>query len=130
MLLWVFFSSLFCCLLLICRLSLVLCLDCFFFFMCVSVIVFGFWFLLDLDMTSYVCTELFWVVILLFSKAFSVFYICLLFSCLLVLISYLSMGDFLHSYYFYPYQWVFSLEIFLFLIAAFFFSFCCFKKFL
>ena len=42
-----------------------------------------------------------------------------LFSCLLVLISYLSMSDFLPLYYFCLYKWVFSFVIFLFLIVAF-----------
>ena len=46
-------------------------------------------------MTICVYIELFLVVVLLFSNAFSVFCICLfLFLCLLVLISYLSLGDF------------------------------------
>ena len=86
--------------LVIVRLSLVLCLDCFFLFMCVSIIVFSLCSPLYLDMTIYVLTELVGVVILLFSNAFSMFCICLLlFLCLLVLMTYLSVDDFLPLYY-------------------------------
>ena len=66
------------------------------------------------------CAELFLVAGLLNSNAFSMVCICpLFFSCLIVLISYLSMGDFLLLYYLGLYQWGFSLVILLFLIVAF-----------
>ena len=79
---------------------------------------FGLWYPLDFDMAIYIFTELVWVTDFLISNAFSMFCICPpLFSCLLVLI-YLSMGDFLLLYYVCLYQWAFSFVIFLFLIVA------------
>ena len=54
-------------------------------------------------------------------NAFSIFFIHpLLFSCLLVLISYLSVGDFLLLFYVCLYWWAFPFIIFLFLIVVFF----------
>ena len=121
-----YFASFFPSLLLLSSLDLLtilmLCLDCFFFFlMCESVSVFGLWFPLDLGMSTYVCAKWFGVAVFLFSHAFSVFCVCLLFfSCLLVLILYLSMGDFSTFILFLSLPSEFShLKFFFFLIVAF-----------
>ena len=66
-------------------LSLVLCLDCCFFFHVFKPKFFGFWLPLDLDITSYMCIELFVLADILSSDVFSMFCICFLFLCLLVL---------------------------------------------
>ena len=74
------------------------------------------WFVLPIRFGyNYMCTKLFWVAVL-FSEAFSIS--AFVFSWLLVLISYLSISDFLSLCYSCFYQWVFSLEIFLFMSVA------------
>ena len=93
----------------------------FLFFMCVPII--AFWFVVPFRLG---CNHLYVYRIVLGCSSLNFKFIfrvciCLCFSCLLVLIPYLSMGDFLHLYYFGQYQWVFSFEIFLFLIVAFYF---------
>ena len=120
--------------LVICWLSLVLCLDWFFmfglFFLFYVLSIIFFWFGVPIGFLYnhlYVYRIVFGFWSLNFKCIFSVLSLSSPFSCLLVLTAYLSMGDFLLLYYLCLYKWPFPFVIFLFLIMAFLF---CLEKFL